>query len=632
MELNLNKIAPKLNWRSGRLAWLVVIVAILAVTRLIIACGGSSSSNSNNSLPSFPQPQVRQSAAGQLNTTLHAEIATNALVNATSGGDALIQGPTYEGTIPGPTLVVNPGDTLNISLVNDFPPNPPGTRAGAFPHAPYTTNLHTRGLEVSPEGNGDNVYRQMDPGTTNQVTITLPTYHHAGTFWYHPHDHGAVTFQLMAGMAGMLIVKGGPGTLDYVPQVQAAKDIAMVFQGMHTLPNGQVVYVNPNAAQFGSTTPQQADGLWSPYITSNTYFTTNGVIAPVLYMHPGEVQRWRMLNAGTGENLLVALQGHALNVIANDGITIPSMLTLPAGTPYVMGSGQRADVLVKAGAPGTYLLQALNPLTTLASVTPQGIAPAQRIARIDGDFPSPTYPITLASVVVTGYPVDMALPNGPLPPPAGLPSISMMTSTPPNAVRHVTFDLCGTNAGGNQAQPSQRLPVCGYYFQQYNAAYWGGLPFDSLNMIRDADDAGVPSVPLDPNEPLVGFKKGGLFDPNTPLFSDMYVGNYEQWTVTNRSFSDHVFHIHQNPFLVTAVNGIPLPVPEWHDSFIVPAATPLPTVKNPVAITDPNVTFGSITFVTHYDPITVGQLVIYCHILQHEDIGMMQRVDILPRP
>jgi FtsP/CotA-like multicopper oxidase with cupredoxin domain len=143
-------------------------------------------------------------------------------------------------------------------------------------------------------------------------------------------------------------------------------------------------------------------------------------------------------------------------------------------------------------------------------------------------------------------------------------------------------------------------------------------------MIRDADDTGVPSNPPNPNEPLINFQKEGLFDDNVPLFDDMIVNNYEQWTVVNKSFSDHVFHIHQNPFLVTQINGIALPIPEWHDSIVVPAAT------GGVPITSPNVTFGSITFVTHFDPITVGSFVTHCHVLQHEDIGMMQRVDILP--
>ena len=362
---------------------------------------------------------------------------------------------------------------------------------------------------------------------------------------------------------------------------------------------------------MGSTTPQLADGIWSAYITSNTYFTTNGVTAPVLHMHPGEVQRWRMLNAAAGETLLV-VQGHPLNVIANDGITVPNTVVVPVGTPYTMGAGQRVDVLVQAGSPGTYLLQALDPGVTLASVTPQGIDPQLRPAHTSGDFPAITYPVTLATISVSGTPESMKLPSGPLPPPSGLPSISTMVNTTPNFVRNIGFDLCGAQA--NMSQAAQRLPTCGWYFSQYDAAYWGGLPFLQPQPVprcgrhRSSSTRSACTTPLSPacvNTPLINFAKGGLFDPNTPLFNNMFAGNYEKWTVVNRSFSDHAFHIHQNPFLVTAVNGISLPVPEWHDTIIVPAAFPQPP---PFAgsITAPSVTFGSITFRTHFDPITVG--------------------------
>ena len=580
------------------------------------------------------------SSNGVLKTSLHAEIASNSVLNSATDTTDVIQSPTFEGTIPGPTLVVRPGDKLEINVINQFPDNPPVTRAGAFPHTPYTINLHTHGLEVSPMGDSDNVFRTMDPGTTNKVTIQLPSTHPAGTFWYHPHEHGAVTFDIMGGMAGMLIVKGGKGTIDAVPQVRAAKDIVMDFQVLHTTTDGQVVYVNPTATQMGSTTPQLANGIWSAYLTSNTYFTTNGVTNPVLQMRPGEVQRWRMLNAASGETLLVALQNHALNVIANDGLTVPQVVTVAAGTPYAMGAGQRADVLVQAGDPGTYLLQALNPATTVASVSPQGVDPQLRPAHTTGDFPNPTYPVTLATIVVSGKPLDMQLPTGDLPPPSGLPSIETMVSTTPNAIRHIDFDLCGMTPGGGQSLPSQRLPVCGWYFNLYDAAYWGGIEFTSLNMFRNADDTGEvnpicltqPNAPACVSMPLINFQDQGLFDPGTPLFDNMYVGNYEEWTVTNRSFSDHAFHIHQNPFLVTAINGMPLPTPEWHDTILVPAAFPQPSPGNPIAITDPGVTFGSITYRTHYSPISQGSLVTHCHLVEHEDIGMMQRVDILPAP
>jgi hypothetical protein len=91
-----------------------------------------------------------------------------------------------------------------------------------------------------------------------------------------------------------------------------------------------------------------------------------------------------------------------------------------------------------------------------------------------------------------------------------------------------------------------------------------------------------------------------------------------------------------------SINGIALPRREWHDTLNVPGALCLkpscpalqptgpldPEHKNLVSINDS--TPGSITFRTYFNPVTVGCFVGHCHTLNHEDIGMMQRFDILP--
>jgi FtsP/CotA-like multicopper oxidase with cupredoxin domain len=638
----------------------------------------------------FPRPEVRESSGGVLKTTLHACIATNKIVDQPTGDVRVIHTPTYEGSIPGPTLIVEPGDKLSIDLVNDLPANPKDQRGGAFLKNPYTTNFHTHGLSVSPLGISDNVLREMEPGTTNAIEIDIPADHPSGTFWYHPHQHGAVTYQINAGMAGFLIIKGGAGTLDAVPEVAAAQDVPMAFQVIKTGLDGNMPFVNQKAEQFGTfpfgTTDLKQQGVWSTYGLDGApgrsffYYTTNGVTNPTLHMRPGEVQRWRLLNASEGDNLLIALEGHGLNIIAMDGITVPNMYQLKPGSPIVMAPGQRMDVLVKAGDPGTYKLQTLDPSTydekvvphTMASVSPSGIDAAARTSRHSFDFPVPcgapvpasatpnqghkhadapppdptdpcnltpptklSYPVTFATVIVDGDPVDMKLPAGPLPVPQGLPSVAKMLSEPPAAVRHVAFEICGNKAGTIMHDPGFRLPACGWYFEKYDAKYWGGAPFNVLLMMRDDDDKGKPSDPPDKNMPLVDFKKDGLFNGAEPLFDDMIAGNYEEWTVTNRSFSDHPFHIHQNPFLVTKINGKELATPEWHDTFIVPGATPQPTnflPPPPQPNINKDVGFGSITFRIYFSPRTVGCFVMHCHTLSHEDLGMMQRLDILPAP
>src|SRR5205807_8699384 len=84
----------------------------------------------------FPQPEVRESAHGKLRTTLHACISTNEMLDENPVPPETVEfhPPTFEGTIPGPTLSVKPGDKLSILLVNDLPANPPDERDNHFPH------------------------------------------------------------------------------------------------------------------------------------------------------------------------------------------------------------------------------------------------------------------------------------------------------------------------------------------------------------------------------------------------------------------------------------------------------------------------------------------------------------------
>jgi len=153
----------------------------------------------------------------------------------------------------------------------------------------------------------------------------------------------------------------------------------------------------------------------------------------------------------------------------------------------------------------------------------------------------------------------------------------------------------------------------------------GGAPFTSLLMMRDADDVGIPN-PGNPEMPRIDFQKEGLFDADEALFDNMFAGNFEEWTIINRSFSDHPHHIHVNPFVVTHINGKPLPQPEYRDTIIVPAAAMAPS-PNSLNIND--ATFGTVTYRTQLEPTIKGKTVMHCHNLTHEDVGMMQRVDII---
>ena len=113
------------------------------------------------------------------------------------------------------------------------------------------------------------------------------------------------------------------------------------------------------------------------------------------------------------------------------------------------------------------------------------------------------------------------------------------------------------------------------------------------------------------------FINGKQFDANR-VDTQVDVGDVEEWTIENTSGEVHAFHIHQTDFLVTEINGVPQPANSLHD-----------TVNLPYAVKGrPGVVKIIIPFTE--EPIA-GKFVYHCHILEHEDGGMMQVIQVNPR-
>jgi FtsP/CotA-like multicopper oxidase with cupredoxin domain len=96
-------------------------------------------------------------------------------------------------------------------------------------------------------------------------------------------------------------------------------------------------------------------------------------------------------------------------------------------------------------------------------------------------------------------------------------------------------------------------------------------------------------------------------------------GSVEDWTIENRSPENHEFHIHQIHFLLLAVNGIPVPAGQrqYYDMYQVPfwkGSGPYPSITVRMDFRGPD----------------VGDFVYHCHILGHEDNGMMATIRVLP--
>lgn len=465
----------------------------MLIRSLIVACA-LVLTGCTDSVQDLPNPQVRASSGGVLNTTL-----TMSDQDHTLAPGVVLHSAAYDGGIPGPTLVLNPGDTLQLALTNNIGAPAAGGMGGMDPRM---SNIHFHGLHVSPQGNSDNPLISVMPGATHNYTVQIPGNHQGGFFWYHPHHHGTVAWQVANGLQGAIIIRGA---LDQVPEIAAAEDRVLMLANIKMDPLTGTVPVDT--------------------ATGTDVFLVNGRVRPTLYMRPGEVQRWRIC-AGSGSRYLpLKLDDHELHVIALDG----SALAAPqSGAELMLIPGQRAEVLVQAGAPGTYALR--------------------KTAHQNGGM-EPLVPDTvLADVVVGGLPMNMSLPT----------TLVAVRPDPgaPDVLRYWTFDIISV------------FPM------QHGINL---LPFDPLRV-----------------------------DANPVL------GTVEEWTIQDGTGTHHPFHLHTNHFLVTHINGLPLATPVWRDTVNVPLAGTV-TVKIP--------------FEDH-----PGQTLMHCHLLEHEDTGMMSLIEMLPAP
>jgi len=101
---------------------------------------------------------------------------------------------------------------------------------------------------------------------------------------------------------------------------------------------------------------------------------------------------------------------------------------------------------------------------------------------------------------------------------------------------------------------------------------------------------------------------GHAWDPNYREWVST-LGTVEEWLITNETDQEHPFHVHVNPFQVTQVNGAPVSFEGHVDTAIIPR-------------------FGSITVRTRFRDFAGAPVLMHCHILDHEDMGMMTRFDI----
>ncbi|MEH2080312.1 MAG: multicopper oxidase family protein [Nostoc sp.] len=299
--------------------------------------------------------------------------------------------------------------------------------------------------------------------------------------------------------------------------------------------------------------------------------TVNGQLAPKITMHPGEVQHWRFIHAGIRETIDVQLQ-QGKQVLNQGDITDNGETTIHL---------VRSDKLIKLNEIAVDGI----PLGHLDSWDTVELQPGYRsdlLVKIDkpGDYQLVDLPSSkgligaeqyghlLATVEVKGDPVTMPLPSE-----AELAAVK---------VAEVPPEITTEEVKGKQ-----------------NVVF-------NLFCEPSTDCSGkVQSVVFDVNDtPFDDPKKRTRF---------LELGKTEEWSLavgkTPASVPGHPFHIHINPFQHTRLGPDGKNETIWRDTLLVMQGKP-EKVR---------------TRYTDFD----GQFVLHCHILDHEDAGMMQLVNVV---
>jgi len=484
---------------------------------------------------------------------------------------------TYNGVLVGPTLRIKPGDTMEITFKNDLP----GDSKPCHKAAP--ARMAMAGMAMIPAPTVYNVTNlhthglHVSPsGNSDNVLLEIcptETQHFKIDV---PKDHPPGTFWYHSHVHGStaLQVSSGmagaiiiEGGLDDVPEIKAAKEKTFLLQ--------QITYdetgVLENYSNFGP-------GGWA---ATKRSVTVNGQIAPLFTMQPGEMQRWRFIHGGVRESLLLYVAtdngagGGALNEVATDGNALGRIDTWSG--PLEMEPGYRSDVLFKApqlpaGQTSVRYYIFSTPIVGARSLSfradrrnPEAFTAALNTVQPRG---------VIAAIDVQGTPMNMPLPGA-----------------------------------------AELAPLAPY--QPIKDSELTGDPQTVSFSIERLDCSGPgPCQPCPPGKNCnnVAFMVDHYQYPMAPV-RKLKLGTASQWTIEvdpNSLAPEHPFHIHVNPFEMVRVGPDSADETVWKDTLLVHQTTPLKYRLLRSRYTE-------------FD----GKFVLHCHILDHEDGGMMQEVDIV---
>lgn len=240
---------------------------------------------------------------------------------------------TFNGTVPGPAITADWGDTLVIHVTNNLDTNGTATHWHGIRMLHSTEYDGVPGLTQCP----------TPPGQTMTYRFRVTQY---GTTWYHSH----LSLQRTDGLYGPLILNG-PATADY------DEDLGVVI--LEEWAHVEVSSLWDNVRARGR--PLSLDtGLVSGMNAYNCAKSRNpncigGGRKFEAIFESGKKYRIRLINVAVDGHFQFSIDGHSVTVIANDLVPI-----VPYETESVLiAAGQRYDLIVEADAdPGDYWLRA----------------------------------------------------------------------------------------------------------------------------------------------------------------------------------------------------------------------------------------------------------------------------------
>ncbi len=256
------------------------------------------------------------SARGIVEVLLTASKTRMSLVPGAPAADVY----AYNGSIPGPTLVVREGARVIVHFKNDLP---------------EATTVHWHGVHLPADADGS-PFDLVEPGHRRDYVFTFGK-GTAGTYWYHPHPDMRSAYQVAMGLYGAIIVRAADD-----PLPASLPEKLLILSDNRFRSDGSLDFPNPDSPEGGVDGVNGREG--------NVIFV-NGQVMPTIPIRAGEVQRWRVVNASGARVYRLAIGGQSFLHVGNDGGLFEKPIEVKEIT---VANSERVELLVRgSGTPGS---------------------------------------------------------------------------------------------------------------------------------------------------------------------------------------------------------------------------------------------------------------------------------------